>query len=569
MIDLASGNVLVFNGEIYNYRDLRAELAAAGVAITSSGDTEVLLKAYCLWGDALWPRLDGIFALLLFDAARGRLVLARDHAGIKPLYYARTADGGWIMASQVRAIIESGLWGSARLNLAAIGDYLRLGSIQEPGTIVNGVLALPAGTYAEIDLMAEQTPQPRVTHYWIPEREAAQLSGLSRGEISEHHRALLQATVNEQLASDVPVGFYLSGGIDSTVLLSCVAGTGAQDRISAFTVGGALTVDDETTIAATVAGKLGVRHTAVHLAQHEVSEWMHDGLHAMDQPSCDGMNTYIVSRASKAAVMTVALGGTGADEVHGAYGHAAEMARLIRAMELCGPLGPPTVAAFCALMHQVRGRLMAERLELLFREVPATWRMIEERRRFFTPTQIRSLWPIHDGMSESRNAPWCDFASWDRLAVFDKVRLAEIRGYLLNTLLRDSDWATMANQQEYRVPYLGRRYLEFVLGMPRESFSSGWRHTKPALVAVLGDEIRQNVQRKKTGFNLDYRTMLLGPLREVAMHAAETLNTALGFTLDMSRELSALQTSGSAKQARRVWALMALGAWISRHRATL
>ena len=285
----------------------------------------------------------------------------------------------------------------------------------------------------------------------------------------------------------------------------------------------------------------------------------------MDQPSCDGMNTYLVSRASRATGMVVALGGTGADEFHGAYGHAQNLPRLISLMDRFAGLSRPFGHLASAVVGGMRGRVDGERLRLMLQQVPSAWRVVQEKRRFFTPTQITELWPEGNTIPMRWQSPAVDEALLAELPRETQITIAEARGYLLNTLLRDSDWATMANQQELRLPYLGRRYVEFMLRMPVAMKTPVGTIKKPLLAGMISPANRSLVSLPKRGFTMNYAELLLGPLREEFHADCHWLNSNLAFRLDPAARLKELEATRSSKVANRLWALFALGSYLSRH----
>jgi len=554
-----SSLVLVFNGEIYNFRALRAELEALGHCFHSSGDTEVLLRGYAEWGEAVFSRLDGMYALAIFDGPRQRLVLARDHAGIKPLYYARARDGGLIFASEVRALIGSGLI-AARVDPIAVSDYLRFGSCQEPRTIVEGVRALRPGhlAFARLD---EGSPAALVHRpYWLPERLEVDPDP-DVCSWKESHRNLLVESVREQLVADVPLGIFLSGGVDSTLLME-LAAEDARERIVAFTLAGRITEHNEGATAMESARRAGVHHLLVQLSEKEVTAWVRDGIGAMDQPSADGINTYLISRAARKEGLVAVLSGAGADELHGAYGHARALSALIHTMNAVGPLRGLLTELAVAGSRWTGRRVRADRLRTLLQALPSTWQAVQERRRFFTPGQASAIWPAGRTLPAGWTPPYSDRESFVARGLREQVRLAEIGGYLLNTLLRDADWATMANQQELRVPFLGRRYMECVLRAP-ESMTAAARDPKPQLAALLSPAARRLARMPKRGFTVDYLSWLSGPLQAEFGRATDVLRERLGFAVDASAQLQALRASVSQKDARRVWALFALGHYLA------
>lgn len=569
----APTHALAYNGEIYNFHALRAELQALGHEFRSSGDTEVLLHGYAQWGTDVFARCDGMFACAIYDGVRQQLVLARDHMGIKPLYWARTRDGGLVFASEVRAIAASGLVDTA-IDHAAVGEYLALGSFQEPATVYEAVRAFPAATFTCVSLASEHSEQVsdgknrspgHAQRYWSPESFCAASSaagaGVDPAQTGASHRELLADTIRAQLVADVPVGVFLSGGLDSTVLLELLPAP-ERDRVTAFTLGGELTSNDEADVAARTCRNLGIRHIIVRPTREEISTWVADGLAAMDQPSCDGLNTYLVSRAARAAGLVAVLNGAGADELHGAYGHAFALARFIRTFSAAGGLARTLTRAGAPIIRGLRGAVYAERLRLMTAAVPDAERVLDERRRFFTPSQIAALWPAG---SAHRSRPAADStpAAVRPDDVRSQITVAELHGYLRNTLLRDGDWATMANQQEMRVPYLGRRYMEFMLGLPWAAKTPANGAAKPLLAGLVSASNRELLALPKRGFVLNYDALLRGPYRGAFERAAVTLREQLGFSATTATLLDAPAAADSGKQANRTWGLLPLGHYLA------
>lgn len=557
MLDAESGAVIAFNGEIFNYRRLRSAMGGEG-AFRSSGDTEVLLRGLAERGPAFFAELDGMFAVLLYEPKSRRLIVARDPLGIKPLYYSRTRAGGWIFASEVRAILQSGVWAGG-LHADGVLDYLRFGALQEPDTLFAGIHSFPAGHWGAISVDAPE--RMRTESFWPIEKI---MRTPPPGDVTAWHDEVWRETMKEHLESDVPTGVFLSAGMDSTAIVEAIPKTD-RERVTAFTLAGDLTSTDEGALAATTAANLGVRHEIVRLSEAEVLDWVRDGFEAMDQPSGDGVNTYLVSRASKAARLTVALAGTGADELHGAYGHAESLPKLARLMSLAGPFSGTLKWGAVRGFEAMRGAVAAERLELMLDEAPSLWRMAFEKRRFYTQSQIQSLWPEAAGLVQSWRVPSDWPGEFARLDPFNEVTLAELKGYMRNMLLRDADWATMANQQELRVPFLGKKYVECCMRISPERRHPGGGVKKPLIAAGISDSNREIIRRPKTGFNLSCGRMLLGPFREQLHAAADTLNNRLGFNFDAQQSLTQLESTRSPREAFRLWSLMTLGLYVRRH----
>lgn len=557
MHDAESGSVIAFNGEIFNYRSLRSRLGGEA-AFRSTGDTEVLMRGLAKRGPAFFEELDGMFAVLYYDKQARRLIIARDPMGIKPLYYARTKAGGWIFASEVRAILQSGVWAGG-LHTESVLDYLRFGCMQEPNTLFAGIHSFAAGHWGVINV--DSPERMRTETFWPIEKI---MLTPPPANVAAWHDEVWHETVKEHLESDVKTGVFLSAGMDSTAILEAIPKTD-RERVTAFTLAGDITSTDEGMLAAKTAANLGVHHEIVRLNKAEMLTWVHDGLEAMDQPSSDGLNIYLVSRASKAGRLTVALAGTGADELHGAYGHAASLPKVARVMAMAAPFAGLMKWGATRAFGAVRNAVAAERLELMLNQAPSLWRMAHEKRRFFTHTQIKALWPDAAGFEEIWRIPSDYPAEFAHIDPFNEVTLAELKGYMRNMLLRDADWATMVNQQELRVPFLGKKYVECVLRIAPTRRHPGGGVKKPLIASGISEANKAIISRPKTGFTLSCGQMLLGPFRQQLHAAAETLNQRLGFTFNAEQALKQLATNQSANHAFRLWSLMNLGSYIQRH----
>src|ERR1700674_4217839 len=314
MEDPATENWIVFNGEIYNFRELRKELECAGVEFKSHSDTEVILAAYRVWGESWLTRLGGMFAFALWDAPRKRLLLARDPMGVKPLYY-HQSNQNFIFASEVRTLLQTGLV-PRKADPTGVLSYLAFGSVYEPWTIVEGVMAVPPG-----HLLTLENGSLSSREYWNP------LRSFSRGEvaapsgngIATAHQLpeILRDAVLSHLVSDVPVGVFLSGGIDSSALVAILSHNGV--RSNTFSLVFQEEEFNEGQYSREVAHPFGTEHLEIPVSQQDTLAVLPEALCAMDQPTIDGINTYLVSAKTRAAGVKVALTGLGADEMFAGY----------------------------------------------------------------------------------------------------------------------------------------------------------------------------------------------------------------------------------------------------------
>ena len=332
MHDAETGNWIVYNGEIYNFRDVRDELEKAGTRFVSHSDTEVVLKAYAQWGEACLPKFRGMFAIALWDARRHRLLVARDPMGIKPLYYAQSGQY-FVFASEVRSLLGTGLV-RRRIDPAGLLNYLTFGSAYDPLTLVEGVRALPPGH--TLTWEAGVLHEDRIGIFWM-NRETAGRSSNGRSsalfaenekQAAERLQPILEEAVRLQLVSDVPVGVFLSGGIDSSALVSILSRGGITP--STFSIVFREADFSEAQHSRAIAAKFHTDHHEINVSQTDVLAAIPDALCAMDLPTMDGINTFFVSRETRRAGVKVALSGLGGDEVFAGYSNFRTVPRMER-----------------------------------------------------------------------------------------------------------------------------------------------------------------------------------------------------------------------------------------------
>jgi asparagine synthase (glutamine-hydrolysing) len=528
----ARPNWVVFNGEIFNYRDLHPDLTRAGWACRSRCDTEVILHGYRAWREAAVDRFRGMFAWCLLDPDRGLAWLCRDRLGVKPLYLFRPASGGLLFASEVRALLAAGpVLVPPVASRVAIESFLAQGAVFGHRSVVRGVELLPPGHSLVVDWGGKEVRRAR---YWsLPRPSAAPMTDRSAAvaEVSEK----LREAVRLRLIADVPLGMFLSGGIDSGVLAS-VATEVAGTRLRTISVGFDHAGFDETEVAGRVAAALGTDHSTLTLTGESVLADLTDGLAAIDQPTVDGFNTFFVSRAAHRAGLTVALSGLGGDELFGGYASFRDVPRAGRwqaAGRLLGPLSPATRQALGA----VGRRSAVKAAELLSRPREAVYRYLL-RRELFLPAERRGLQPLPAGSDPHTGLP-CDFLRElrDEAADHDPVNQVsrlELAGYMAHMLLRDSDVFSMANGVEIRVPLLDHELVAAAVRLPGR-----WKgpdpRPKPLLIDAAGPRLPEFVRRlPKKGFTLPWREWLRGPARGRAVRAVRNRDvwSGLGFNPD-------------------------------------
>ena len=505
---------ITFNGEIYNYRELRNDLIAAGVKFRTTSDTEVLLHLYAQHGRDMVDKLRGMFTFGIFDARRSGLLLARDPFGIKPLYY---ADDGHVFrfASQVKSLLKGGAI-SREIEAAGLTGFCLYGSVPEPFTLYRGVNALPAGHTCWIGESGTAGPKPYVN---LAEIFAKASTATVAPDIDSEVRAAVLDSVRAHLVADVEVGLFLSSGIDSVALLGLMRDAGQHD-IRAITLGFEEyegTNEDEVPLASVAAKKFGARHVVQQVTRRQFAEQFGGFLEAMDQPSIDGVNTWFVASAARACGLKVALSGLGGDELLGGYPSFSDVPRWRRRF---GPLAKIPGAGWLArkiVGHLAPGFAAAQPKALGMLELSGTWAgAYMLRRGLFLPQELGSVLDpeiVREGMQKLKPLqciaktmepdPGSDFA---------RVSVLESSNYMRNQLLRDADWAGMAHGIEIRTPLvdieLQRRLAPLV---PHLKAGQGKRALARAPSTPLPSEI---VNRKKTGFFVPIGSWMDAALRK-------------------------------------------------------
>ena len=569
MHDAETGNWIVYNGEIYNFRDVRRELEQAGTTFFSHSDTEVLLKAYARWGEPCLEKFRGMFAFAIWDARRHLLFLARDPMGIKPLYYIQTGSY-FLFASEVRTLLGTGLV-PRRIDRAGLLNYLTFGSAYDPLTLMDGVRSLPPG-----HTMTWENGTVQETPYWdlISEGKEASPEGhifSAREEncAADQLRPLLEASVRLQTVSDVPVGIFLSGGIDSSALVSILSRSGVTP--STFSIVFREAEFSEGQHSRAVAAKFSTDHHEISVSQSDVLTAVPDALRAMDLPTMDGINTYFVSREARRAGVKVALSGLGGDEVFAGYSSFRSVPRMETFAQFWkhvpGFVRTPLASAFGALAPESdRNR----KLISLARDNGRSVHPYFLTRTLFTNAQRDLLFPSVDALAD-------DAASASQrdalrralpLDAVNRVSYLESRCYMLNTLLRDADFMSMSQGLEVRVPLIDHHLAKAVLALP-----GAWKLDgipKKLLVEALAGSLPEEiVYRPKRGFTLPFEHWMRQELRaevEPALAAKRISDGPLGGLLDGNQVQQIWKDflRGTVSWSRP-WALFVLQRWCELH----
>jgi asparagine synthase (glutamine-hydrolysing) len=524
---------VIFNGELYNYRELRDRLILSGHRFSTQSDTEILVHAWEEWGEDCLDELRGMFALALVDlrkryATASLLFLARDPLGIKPLYYTQTSDG-FAFASEIRALV-AGRMAAKTLSQDALTSYFLFGSVSEPVTLLDGVFSLPPG-HRMLLYVPERRRMPRARAWWDATRSPAAKEARTVGDFSPAAKSLrprLESAVRAHLIADVPVGLFLSGGLDS----SAIAATAARARtgICSFTVSFPGTAYDEAPLARSIAKHCGTQHREVPLAGEAVVARIDEAVGALDQPSMDGINTYFVSWAAREAGLKVALSGLGGDELFGGYATFRDTPRITRLIRTAWFVPTPMRKAIAPLLRSLIGSRIGRDAA---RKAVAAWLAPDAlpHSYFFT----RALFPVGAELSrliQPRFRPssvaadgvtleptwlgWLERAADGarKLEGMASVSWLEMHSYMVSTLLRDTDSVSMARSLEVRVPLLDTPLVEFVGALPETARQRNGT-AKALLTEAVADWLPKEVlvQKKRT-FTLPWEDWLRGALRK-------------------------------------------------------
>lgn len=560
MLDEEAGVCLTYNGEIYNFMDVREELSADARKWRSHTDTEVVLRAYERWGVECLKKFRGMFALALWDEGSGELLLARDQLGIKPLYYYQSEEL-FIFASEIRALLASGLV-PRRLSRDGLTSYLEQGSVEAPATIIDGVRSLMPGQYLRVNARsralhleaASYGDELGAGHRIAPpvERDAA----------VRRLREILEDSVRKHLVSDVPLGVFLSGGIDSSALVALMSRV-AGERVKSFSVVFAEEKFSEASHARLVAAMYGTEHREIPLGEDGLLAMLPDALNAIDQPTMDGINTYVVSKSVKQAGITVALSGLGGDELFAGY----STFRRGRQLQTLSRVPRDLRRAAAAVGQSVLGKSVRQRKfwEMLASDGSAR-AAYDVTRQLFGAREVRSLLL---NAPERIAAACADEGLEDTI---NAVSRCELEGYMVNTLLRDTDFMSMAHSLEVRVPFVDTAVVDFVLGLP-----GGWKmnggRAKPLLQDALGPLLPQEItERPKMGFTLPFENWMQSRLREeiARVFADERRFETLGLRAQTVRDVWRRFLSEPGRIGwSRPWALYVLAKWSELHGVTL
>jgi asparagine synthase (glutamine-hydrolysing) len=564
---------ITFNGEIYNYQALREQLESEGVNFATSTDTEVLLRLYEKYGKDCLRFLQGMFAFALRDSHTGEVFIARDRLGIKPLYY-YAGDNLFLFASEIRALLASGLI-PRFIDNVALHSFLSFGAVQEPRTMIEGVKSLPPAHYL---ILNGEGRIKELGRYWgLPDTQEDERQAITPEESISETRARLEESIKLHMLADVPLGAFLSGGIDSGAIVALMSKQSSR-QVNTFTVCFAEQEFSEREVAGRVAKRWDTAHTEIVLSEQEMLASLPQAIADIDQPSIDGINSWVISRATKQAGITVALSGLGGDELFGGYPSFRRALKLERYGAPIRWLGNGTRGQVAALTSKLMGdTLQSQKIAAAISAGSDLLSAYTSMRGLFSKATCTALMNgrsdafQHGGdyelpgetlalMNEDENRKGSE-------DVFNRISRYEMSLYMGNMLLRDTDAMSMASALEVRVPLLDHKLVEWVYGLP--SHLKIGQHPKQLLIDACGtDLLPEIVGTKKKGFALPFERWLhtaLKPFVAQTLGDDEAVKQA-GLNPQAVADIINRFESGSRSTSwSRVWGLAVLVAWCKRH----
>jgi len=546
---------IVHNGEVYNYKQIRGELEVKGYKFKSNTDTEVILYAYMEWGKDCLKKFRGMYAFAIWDELEERLFLTRDKLGIKPLYYAKI-NGTLLFASELKTLTASS-YISRDINPASLVGYLMMGSVPCPFTIYKDIEALEPGHY----LIWQNKRLTIFKYYNLPYK----INNISdRGDVLERLKYLLLESVKLRMISDVPLGAFLSGGLDSSIVVSLMRKV-TTGTIRTCSIMFKEKNYNEDSYARTVAKSFDTEHYEKIITWEDIKKEWDKIVWALDQPSIDGVNTYFVSKTARETGLKVALSGLGGDELFGGYPNIF--------------YGIPQLMMFLKTTQYIPGKNMLARYvnkyfsgnqkyhKLLdaFSYLPSLASTYFIMRGLFSPSEVKSLispeiWneaiKSYDPVAHINDK---DYLSYDSVSYFNWVSRAELKNYTHNQLLRDTDVMSMAHSLEVRVPLLDDKLVDYVLCL-NEKFKKNKNRPKSLLVEAVGKDLPKIVKERKNkqGFTFPFDMWLKNESKDFF---EKRLNSTSIFNKKFTNQLFYNYINGKVHWSK-IWSLIILNQWL-------
>lgn len=550
---------IVYNGELYNYKELKLELQRNAYGkneqpyfFKTESDTEVVLAAFIRWGNKCLNYFNGMYAFCIYDTQEKKLFIARDRVGVKPLYYYYDEEA-FSFASEIRAIIHSGIK-TFNLNKDVLSEYFMYQTVFAPETIVKGIKMLMPGHYLEFE-----NGKASITQYYSVNKIANTSSGLSYSNVCNMVNELLTGSVQRRMVADVPFGAFLSGGIDSSAIVGLMSKVSAE-KVQTFNVSFDESDFSESKYAQLIAKKFNTTHHEIKLTPSDFLKQLPEALNSMDHPSGDGPNTYIVSKATKKAGVTMALSGIGGDELFAGYEVFKRMTDLKKKSWLNAlpifvrKMGGEVIKR---RRNTVSGQKIAELLSLPDISFNSAY---PYNRTLYSFNELNKL--IKNPNPFEQISKIVNATTQQNEYLLSAVSICEISTYLQNTLLRDADQMSMAVALEVREPFLDYKLIDFVLGV-KDDYKYPLT-PKKLLTDSLGDLLPSEiVNRPKMGFTLPWQEWLKKDLKDFCEKNIEELSVR-----DFSNRENLVGlwkrflNNDPAVSWSRIWHLVVLNNWL-------
>lgn len=560
IIDLSSGghqpmvssdgrHVMVFNGEIYNFLELQDQLKKVGYEFRSGSDTEVLINAFDHWGVECLGRLKGMFAFAIYDKVGRSLFIARDRFGEKPLYYSRTTSGGFLFASELRSLLVSGAI-ERELNTDVIGEFLSTQTVHPPATLVKDISALESGHYI---LVSENSFEKKC--YWKP------TVGRNDDDLTtafSRVRELFMASVGRQLISDVPLGAFLSGGIDSTILVG-VASLLSSKKFSTYTVAFDDSEFKDGYYSQKAADFFKTDHHEIKLKIDDVLHQVPAALNAFDHPSADGINTYLVSGAVAKSGLKVALSGIGGDEIFAGYDNFKLLSSLQEKSRWIGLFPKSARRGLTSLFERDQISIHTKKKLAYLKSNLSLSAAYEITRKFYFDLQIEKF-----GLKNRRNI--IQSIEFQHGNSFSAISELELQYYMHDVLLRDTDQMSMNHALEVRAPFLDYELVDYVMSLP-DDFKKDKSVNKPLFVNALMEFIPEElISRQKQGFSMPFDRWIRNELHSFCSDRLRNLKSMGLLEPDYIDSVwKQFKIKPQTINWSRIWLLVSLSNWISKN----
>ena len=547
---------VVYNGEVYNYKEIKEELEEYN--FTTNSDTEVILAAYEKWGAKCVQKFNGMFSFAIWDIEKEELFIARDRLGIKPFYYS-WAEGRFIFSSELRAILNSGLI-DKELDLSSFEEYLLYQSVYAPKTMMKGILQLMPGHSGYF----RKDGSLKIEKYWDIEGVDNLNNIISQGEAVSTLRKKIDKAVKIRMNSDVPLGAFLSGGIDSSAIVASMA-ENSYRPINTFSISFEEPEFDESIHAKRVADLYNTKHKDIRIKSLDILSYVPDAIDAMDVPTCDGINTFVVSKLTKNAGITVALSGLGGDELFMGYPVHNTIIKLEKIKFLWKfPRFIRVILSRIAVLV-LNPRKSDKIKDILLLDNYDQTKILHILRRVLSRRIVNKI-IISPQVDLTMHGKEIKKNQKENIFSLSQITVDEINGYTQNILLRDADQMSMAHGLEVRVPFFDHELVEFILSLP-DSYKLSNR-IKGFLLESLGDKIPiENVNRKKMGFSFPWDNWIRTEMREfceLELSYLKTINFIDSQEIDNLWQ-GFLEMRNSQITWVNIWSLVVFSSWVRKN----